>query len=46
MTFLFATHDPRVMRHAARVITLQDGKILEDKLKTQGEEHHTDLELT
>lgn len=27
MTFLFATHDPRMMHHASRVITLTDGVI-------------------
>jgi len=27
MTFLFATHDPRMMNHAGRVITLTDGVI-------------------
>lgn len=27
MTFLFSTHDPRVMKHATRVITLNDGRI-------------------
>ncbi|MCH2108785.1 MAG: ABC transporter ATP-binding protein [Polyangiaceae bacterium] len=46
MTFLFATHDPRVMRHAERIITLQDGSVLSDEAKEHGAEHHTDLELT
>ena len=46
MTFLFATHDPRVMRHAERVITLQDGKVLRDERKKYGVDHQTDLELT
>jgi len=27
MTFLFATHDPRMMNHAGRVITLTDGVV-------------------
>ncbi len=27
MTFLFSTHDPRVMKHASRLITLTDGRI-------------------
>jgi putative ABC transport system ATP-binding protein len=27
MTFLFATHDPRMMNHAGRVVTLTDGVI-------------------
>jgi putative ABC transport system ATP-binding protein len=33
MTFLFATHDPRVMGHAARVITLTDGVITQDHVQ-------------
>lgn len=32
-TFIFSTHDPRVMDRAERIITLQDGKIVSD-------EHH------
>lgn len=31
MTFLFSTHDPRVMQHATRIITLSDGKITDEK---------------
>lgn len=30
VTFLFATHDPRVVRYARRVITLRDGLVVED----------------
>lgn len=30
-TFLFSTHDPRVMERAERIITLQDGAILSDQ---------------
>ncbi|NQU30347.1 MAG: ABC transporter ATP-binding protein [Anaerolineae bacterium] len=30
-TFVFATHDPRVIKYAKRVITLEDGLIIEDK---------------
>lgn len=33
-TFIFSTHDPRVMDRAERIITLQDGKIVSD------EKHH------
>ncbi|MBN2452244.1 MAG: ABC transporter ATP-binding protein [Lentisphaeria bacterium] len=29
-TFVFSTHDPRVIRHAARVITLSDGRVVAD----------------
>ena len=27
VTFLFSTHDPRVVQHARRVLRLQDGKM-------------------
>ena len=33
ITFLFSTHDPMVMERARRLITLRDGKILEDRTK-------------
>jgi putative ABC transport system ATP-binding protein len=31
MTFIFSTHDPRVIRHASRVVTLTDGRISADE---------------
>jgi putative ABC transport system ATP-binding protein len=31
VTFVFATHDPRVIKYARRVVTLRDGVIVEDK---------------
>ncbi len=31
MTFIFSTHDARVMRRARRIITLQDGGVVSDK---------------
>ncbi|MFC1462289.1 ABC transporter ATP-binding protein [Verrucomicrobiota bacterium] len=31
MTFLFSTHDPRVIAHATRVVTLTDGKVSGDE---------------
>ena len=31
VTFLIATHDERVMRYAARLIKMQDGKVISDK---------------
>lgn len=34
-TFLFSTHDPRVMERAERIITLRDGKIESDRLAQQ-----------
>jgi len=30
-TFIFSTHDPRVMDRAERIITLHDGSIIGDK---------------
>jgi len=31
ITFLFSTHDPRVMNRARRLITLEDGRITKDE---------------
>jgi len=31
VTFVFATHDQRVIQYARRVVTLQDGKIIKDE---------------
>lgn len=33
MTFIFSTHDPMVVEHANRVITLHDGKVVSDEYK-------------
>jgi len=33
ITFIFATHDQRVMDKARRVVTLDDGKVISDKIK-------------
>jgi putative ABC transport system ATP-binding protein len=33
ITFLFSTHDHRVIERARRIITLEDGKIVSDELK-------------
>ncbi len=35
VTFVFATHDSRVMKRAHRIITLEDGKIIEDSAKVK-----------
>ena len=35
ITFIFSTHDARVVKKARRVITLEDGKILSDELKSE-----------
>jgi hypothetical protein len=39
MTFLFSTHDPRVVAHAVRVVTLVDGRVARDEV-TPGEAPH------
>jgi len=31
ITFVFSTHDARVVKKARRVITIEDGQIIEDK---------------
>ncbi|HDH15810.1 MAG TPA: ABC transporter ATP-binding protein [Gammaproteobacteria bacterium] len=33
-TFIFATHDPMVMERARRIVTLHDGKIIDDRTQT------------
>ncbi|HEU4383992.1 MAG TPA: ABC transporter ATP-binding protein [Anaeromyxobacteraceae bacterium] len=39
MTFVFSTHDPRVVSHAVRVVTLVDGRVARDEAKP-GEPPH------
>lgn len=39
MTFIFSTHDQRVINRARRVITLEDGKIVDDTAPTTIEHH-------
>jgi putative ABC transport system ATP-binding protein len=39
MTFVFSTHDPRVVAHAVRVVTLVDGKVARDEQKAFEAEH-------
>jgi len=39
MTFVFSTHDPRVVAHALRVVTLVDGRVARDEEKS-GEAPH------
>ncbi len=36
MTFVFSTHDPLVMAHATRVVTLLDGRVVSDEVKSAG----------
>lgn len=38
-TFIFSTHDPRVMARAERIITLRDGTIVKDE---QIDQHHAE----
>ncbi len=33
VTFVFATHDPKVLDHARRIVRLEDGRIVEDVRK-------------
>jgi putative ABC transport system ATP-binding protein len=35
ITFIFSTHDPRVVKMAHRVITLEDGKVISDDIREQ-----------
>jgi putative ABC transport system ATP-binding protein len=35
MTFIFSTHDIRVMKRARRVITIEDGRVVSDE-RTNG----------
>jgi len=39
VTFIFSTHDPRVIAHAKRVITLADGAVVGDEVRTQNEKN-------
>ncbi|WP_299462792.1 ABC transporter ATP-binding protein [uncultured Microscilla sp.] len=35
ITFVFSTHDPRVINRAHRVVTLEDGKVVKDEYKQE-----------
>ena len=39
MTFIFSTHDLRVVAHAVRVVTLVDGKVARDEGKPEEAPH-------
>jgi putative ABC transport system ATP-binding protein len=41
ITFIFSTHDPRVVAYARRVVTLVDGRVTNDIVKEPGE--HADV---
>jgi putative ABC transport system ATP-binding protein len=32
VTFVFATHDPRVIKYARRIVTMRDGLVVEDSV--------------
>ena len=36
ITFVFSTHDPRVIAHATRVITLEDGRVIGEDIVPEG----------
>jgi len=36
VTFIFSTHDNRVVKKAHRVITIEDGKVKTDELQKEG----------
>ena len=36
VTFIFSTHDPRVIKRARRVVVLEDGQIIQDQQKESG----------
>lgn len=42
VTFVFATHDPRVIQYARRVVTLQDGVVIENGLLQPVEFAHSE----
>jgi putative ABC transport system ATP-binding protein len=35
MTFIFSTHDPRVVAYASRVVTLTDGRVTGDEKRNR-----------
>ena len=45
ITFIFSTHDPRVVAHAHRVVTLVDGRVAKDQTKTPEPLSDTPAEL-
>ncbi len=38
ITFIFSTHDPRVVAHARRIVTLVDGRVAKDETKDPHEQ--------
>ena len=43
--FIFATHDPRVMSYARRIVKMQDGQIIDDGVPTSREVHGEILQV-
>ena len=41
VTFVFSTHDPRVMRYARRLVGVVDGQVASDEVKASGEDAAT-----
>jgi len=35
VTFIFSTHDPRIVAKARRIITLEDGKVVKDEVRNE-----------
>jgi len=35
VTFIFATHDEKVMKYLNRIVSLEDGKVVSDKIKSK-----------
>ena len=46
ITFIFSTHDPRVVAHAGRVVTLVDGKVAKDHVKKSSTTTSNESEIT
>jgi putative ABC transport system ATP-binding protein len=38
ITFIFSTHDARVVKRARRIITIEDGMVMSDIIKNDGRE--------
>jgi putative ABC transport system ATP-binding protein len=45
VTFIFSTHDPKVMGYARRIVTLVDGKVQRDETKDPDETRTSDVLL-
>lgn len=45
VTFIFSTHDPKVMDYARRIVTLVDGKVQRDETKDPDESRSSDVLL-